>query len=1265
MRARARLTRQGTFLTVRRGPGFMADDTIIEQLLAYLPPDRAEAALGVSSLPAVASGSVLFSDISGFTPLTEAVIARFGPRRGGEEFTDRLNAVYDALITEVNRFGGSIVGFAGDAMFAWFADDDGSIAVTAALAMQGAMGRFARVTLPDGETVSLSMKVAVSSGILKRFSAGDSSIQCFDVIAGNVMERVAACEGIASSGEITVDGDTARQLGDRLSVREWRRLSAGSRPETVAVIEGIRDPHMPRPRKVIAYQADAAERLSPWLVPEVARRIISGQNVFLTELRPAAALFARFTGIDFENDPDAPGKLDRYIRWLQGIIAPLEGVLVQLTIGEKGSYFYAAWGAPIAHDDDSMRACTAALEIVRPPPEIAAFIKNTQIGITRGTMRTGAYGNSQRRTYGVLGDDTNLAARLMAKAGADEILVSERAARRQTDMFELEALHPVSVKGKKEPIPVFRLVGRRRTGILGDALAARYATPMIGRRREREIAHERLLLAKEKAGQVIAIAAEAGMGKTRLLTEVIKEAVSNGFAAFAGDCQVLARDASYSVWVPIWRSFFNLPQDADAATTLANLERQLAAVDPELVARAPLLGPLVNVALPDNELTRTLDAKVRRSSLEGLVIECIRHRVRSGPLLFVLEECHWIDDASRHLLGVLVRAMTRFPVAVLLAHRPVKVGEVLEAEEAALDYVTTITLGDLPADEARQLVELKLSDVFGTGEAPPERLVDLITSRAGGNPFFIEEVANLLKARRAELSDPGVLESLELPDSLHSLVLGRIDQMGEEAQVTLKVASVIGRLFRAAMLFGVHPLETGRLQVQAHLGEMRERDVAIPEPAEGEEAYLFKHVVIQEVAYESLPYSMRSRIHGEIGAFIERIAGENQRRWLDLLAFHYDRSQHDDKKRHYLLAAGDAARASYTLALATSYYERALALLKDRERIDVLAKLGEVLELTGRWNDAFERYKEARQLAEASGTGAQRAAVAGLIGDLHRKRGEFPDAEAWLKRARQENADLGNEHGVAMMLHLEATLSAQKGDFAGATGLFHKALALRERLGDEANAAKTLNNLGIVARSQGELNKALDYYERSLAIRRRSNDRREIANSLNNLGFLHRYRKEFGRAREMLEESVRLNRSVGDRWSTANALTSLAELALDTGDAELAGRCLKESIGINRELGDRRALAFLLEGFGHLGRLKKDAHASFVFFSAARALREAIGAPLEPADAAKLEARLAQFRKQIDKRLCDRAEEEGRTMSLGEVLDRAEAAFSRPCARGH
>jgi adenylate cyclase len=230
----------------------MSDSTVTEQLLAYLPPDRAEAVLGGAPLPDADTGAVLFSDISGFTPLTEAVIKRYGPRQGGEHFTDHLNAVYDALIQEATRFGGSIVGFAGDAMLVWFSGDDGATAVTAGRHMQRAMARFAEIALPGGETVSLAMKVAVAAGPVRRLAVGDPRIQSLDVLAGAVMERVAACEGVAARGEIVVDAAIARHLGPRLQVLERRALGAGLEGHGAAAVVAGLDPESPAQRPASA-----------------------------------------------------------------------------------------------------------------------------------------------------------------------------------------------------------------------------------------------------------------------------------------------------------------------------------------------------------------------------------------------------------------------------------------------------------------------------------------------------------------------------------------------------------------------------------------------------------------------------------------------------------------------------------------------------------------------------------------------------------------------------------------------------------------------------------------------------------------------------------------------------------------------------------------------------------------------------------------------------------------------------------------------------
>lgn len=1233
----------------------MFDAAVSAQLSSYLPPDRLRSVLSGVPLPERSRGSTLFADISGFTPLTEAVVTRYGARRGGEELTDRLNKVYDALITEVDRHGGSVIGFAGDAITCWFAGDDGLLAASCALSMREKMDAIREITLPDGSTFSLGMKVAVAAGSVRRHSVGSPEIGLFDVVSGRVLERLADAEHEAERGDVVLDQGVADELESRLLISRWKERESDGR--RYALIDGVRESPETRGWPPLDVAASDWEKLRPWLIPQIYRRLAAGEGNFLTELRPAAAVFVRFSGIDFEEDSDAAAKLDTYFRWVQGIIERLKGIVVQLTIGDKGSFLYAAFGAPIAHDNDTRRALTAALEIAKPPAELAAIAGAVQVGVTRGTMRTGAYGGKTRRTYGVLGDDVNLSARLMGKAGPGEVFVSEAAARRHRESFEWEPLPPMKVKGKTEPVNVFRLIGRSRTGISRLVLGPQKSAPMIGRLKEKALAADRLAKVVRDRGQVISISGDAGMGKTRLLVEVVSEAARLDLTGFAGDCPVLAQEASYSVWMPIWRSFFGIKPDASPIDALGILEATISNLGAGVVERAPLLGPVLNLTFPDNELTRTLDPKTRRSSMDGLLIECVRQRSQREPLLFVLEEAHWIDGASRHLLRALVQAIARIPVAIILANRPVKPGEILGPEEMAADYITEIELGDLPPDDCRSLVDLKLREVYGLEAVLPPKLTELIATRASGNPFFIEEVTRLLKSRQVDWSDSTALDSLELPASLHSLVLGRIDQLTEDSQTTLKVASVIGRMFRSAVLWGVHPVDRGRLRIPDHLAEMQERDVVLPEPVDGEEAYLFKHIVIQEVAYESLPYALKATIHEAVGRYIEKMAGENPGQWLDLLAFHFDRSNCDDEKRFYLLAAGDAAMASYSISSAISYYQRALRLLAGEPRIDALLKFGEVLELAGRWDEAFVNFRESREAAEQWGTAGQQASAAARIGDFHRKRGDFPNAAIWLERAREENAIHGDELGVAHVLHLLGTLSAQSGDFEKAVDLFGQALEIRERLGDDANAAKTLNNLGIVARSRGDVETALVHYERSLAIRRRINDRREIANSLNNLGFAHRFRKQFDRAHEMLEESIKLNRAVGDRWSTANALTSMAELALDIGDAEMAGPSLRESIKINRELGDRRAQAYALEGFGHLGRLLREGRSALMFFAAAGNLRQNVGAPLEPADAEKLDKVLNTLRAEVGDVEAAAAEEEGRNMPLGQILDRAAAAF--------
>src|SRR5262249_47898759 len=232
--------------------------------------------------------------------------------------------------------------------------------------------------------------------------------------------------------------------------------------------------------------------------------------------------------------------------------------------------------------------------------------------------------------------------------------------------------------------------------------------------------------------------------------------------------------------------------------------------------------------------------------------------------------------------------------------------------------------------------------IAGGNGAAPQAIVDLVVERAQGNPFYAEELLNYLHDRGIDPSDARALRALELPDSVHSLILSRVDGLSEAPRRTLKIASVVGRTFEAHALPGVYP-ELGSIDdVRAHLETLRLMDL-VNLDREDAESYVFKHVVTQEVAYESIPFVLRASLHTSVGRYIEDSDPDAIDRHLDVLAHHFWHSDDEGRKLLYLVRAGKAAQAGYANAAAIDYFERVVPLLDEGERVAALLSLGEVL----------------------------------------------------------------------------------------------------------------------------------------------------------------------------------------------------------------------------------------------------------------------------------------------------------------------------------
>src|SRR5579883_1027761 len=1215
----------------------------MEILSAYIPVDRRHALAGNGSLPECCRGSALFADISGFTPLTEALTRTLGPRRGAEELTAHLNTVYHALIHQVDRFGGSVIGFAGDAITCWFDEDDGLRAVTCALAMQSSIAQFAKIELAAGEPVALAVKIGIAYGQARRFLVGDPSVQLLDVLAGETLARMAIAGQLARRGVTVIAPEVFENLGDKIKVLDLRNHP--DHTERFVVIGSCEPAASESPWPSIPELG--FEKARPWLLRPVYDRLIAGQGEFLTELRPAVAVFVKFEGIDYDNDLRAGEKLNRYVSWVQGVTARYGGFLVDVAVGDKGSYLYASFGAPIAHENDAWRALTTAHEIVRPPTE-CAFVNSTRIGVSSGTMRTGAYGGATRRTYGVLGDEVNLAARLMEAAAPGQILVSGRLRKVVADSFEWQQQPPLRAKGKAEPIDVSALIGplRRRGGKISQV---QYSLELIGRSRELLIIENSLKGALAGLSQTLCLSAEAGIGKSRLVAEAVRIAEGLGFKCLIGECQSHGTHTGYLAWQSIWQELLNVDPSAPLEIQVRAVQNQLGLIDPILEARLPLLGAVLNLAIPDNEITAPLEARLRKASLEALLLECLRHIARHSPLFIVIEDAHWIDALSRDLLDLLVRSISKEPVVFVFTQRPREKGHSELQGFEPLPNFTVIALEGFTDNEAARLIQLKLARLFDFTEATPPVLAGRLIARAAGNPFYLEELLNFLKDQDVDFRDPDAVERLELPASLHSLVLSRIDRLTETQQSAMKVASVIGRLFPAALVWGIQP-DADRQPILEDLNALSLADLTAVDRPEPELAYIFKHVVTQEVTYESLPVATRSKLHEKIGLCLESSAGQRPEQQINLLAFHFDRSPNLARRRQYLRMAGELAQANYANTDAISYYERVLPLLDRGEQMEILLKLGKVRELTGEWEQSGSCYQRALEVAESVADHLSKARCQASMGDLLRKQGLFSEAAEWLAAARSAFEAIGSPAGVGQALHALGTVEAMRGNYPSAKSYYEQSLSLREALGEHAQIASLLSNLGIIARFSGDYGKARQLMEQSLEIRRRVADRWAIANSLNNLGVLLRDIGELDAARKLLEESLVLNRQVGDRWAIANTLSSLGEVAIDQRDWPATREFLGDSLSINMELGDRTAVAFVLECFAVINAARLEPSLALRLAGAAAGLRAAIGSPLSPAEQQRLDKNLEPARASISAEQASEFYEQGKSLSLDAAI---------------
>jgi class 3 adenylate cyclase/tetratricopeptide (TPR) repeat protein len=1221
-------------------------------LISYLPPSLARRQLADPRVGAVAgrfwAGTALFADLSGFTALSSA-LSGLG-KQGAEEISAIINTLFDTLLVEVDQRAGNLLKFGGDALTAFFAEDDlgaahAALACDAALAMQRAMERFADLPTLVGR-YALALRIGVHSGRVFAAEVGDRT-HLELVVTGRTINRVAAAQEVARPGEIVVTPETLALAPGIL---------VGPAQGGFLLLRGIAAvPPAPRLAVLPPAQGSAtadlvglAERvaaLRPYLPHGLPARYLMAAGTETGEFRPVSVLFANvhdFSELLERLDDDAATAthvLNAYFSRAQAAIHRYGGVVNKVDMYTHGDKLMALFGAPVAHEDDPLRAVRCALELSAVLDEVNgegdALLRGLgvgrilqRIGINTGVVFAGRIGSSHRHEYTVMGSPVNLAARLMAAAADGTVVLSPATRRAVESRVAVRELPPAQLKGIPDPVAIVEAV--RLLDPAAQSAAPLHRGRLVGRDEELVAVVDAGVAAAGGAGRVVALVGEPGSGKSRLAEEAIALLTvarpGGALPLVCGvECQSYEQSSPYAGLRYLLRQILAGAIGVDAAPEA--VATHVAAAVPELARFAPLIGDVLGVALPDSPLTAALTPEQRHDNAQALCVELLLRAAPGRLLILLCDDLQWADASTLDVLAALAARAAETALLLLLLYRSDS-----GVAEPWSERCATFMLRELSEADAALVARTIL------GAPPPPQLLRAL-ERAQGNPFFVEELVRSLVETGALRRDgdgwalEGELDAAALPDSIESLMVARLDRLEGRSRELVQVAAVVGRRFRYEILSG---LMGRRDELRTALESMVSATLLLPDELERELAYLFKYALTRDVAYESILYARRHDLHRRVAQQIERLYAGRLEEQLAVLAGHYLLAQAWPEAFDYHLRAGRLAQRRYANQEGIFLLEHALRI---GERIEagpelmgeIQERLGWLRSRVGDYETALGHFFAALTLLGPGGALDAQLRLHHHIARIFEKQADFDASFRRVEQALQLPGADGSPVAVRALL-LGAGLFLRQGRYGDAQSWGERALVLAQRHANESDQAQALKLLGNIAISRGDTAAALDLLSSAVEIYRSAEEPSGLGDAHNDLATVYHDLGRFPEARANYEEAAQIKAAIGDVYGQALIAGNLGELLKAQGDVAGALAQYERAVAGFERLGSRYGAGIFRMNRGAAHLLLGDLERAEMELGAAGATFAAIGADEYLAELERYLAELALRRGNPDAR---------------------------------
>jgi class 3 adenylate cyclase/DNA-binding winged helix-turn-helix (wHTH) protein/tetratricopeptide (TPR) repeat protein len=715
------------------------------------------------------------------------------------------------------------------------------------------------------------------------------------------------------------------------------------------------------------------------------RSLAPGQRTREAERRHLTVLFCdviNATALAVGLDPEVYHEvIGAYHAVCIEVIERLDGHIAQYL----GDGVLVYFGYPQAHEDDAQRAVRAGLGIIEALGPLQQRLRQEQevnlavrIGIHTGLVVMGDIGEGIRHERLAIGQAPNLAARLQALAAPDTVLISPTTARLVRGWFVCETLGDQTLKGFPEPIPVYRVLAESGLQSRLDIASVGGLTPLVGRQQEVELLMERWEHAKDGLGQVVLLRGEAGIGKSRLVRTVQEGLVGESYARLECRCSPYAQNSALYPLIDLGRHLLHWQRDESPDTTLEKLEAALAPYDVSRPEVVPLLASLLSLPLSERYAPLQLTPqRQKQKTLDAIMTLLLAHAERQ-PVLFIIEDLHWVDASTLELLTLLVDHGPTARILTLLTSRPE-----FEPPWGFRGHVTTLTLGRLPPRQVEEMI-----DRVTEGKRLPAEVRRQVVAKTDGVPLFVEELTKMVlesgllreQAGRYELTGP--LPSPAIPATLHDSLMARLDRLSGAKEVA-QLGATLGRTFSYELLYAVSPWDEERLR-QA-LAQLVAADLLHQRGVPPHLTYIFKHALIQETAYQSLLKSRRQQYHLQVVHAMEQQFPDMAETQPELIAYHYTEAGLGERSIPYWQRAGQHAVERSANSEAVSHFTKGLEVLKalpetpehiQQELTLQLAMGSPLLMLKGHTAPEVEHaYARAYQLAQQLGETSQRFSV--------------------------------------------------------------------------------------------------------------------------------------------------------------------------------------------------------------------------------------------------------------------------------------------------